>query len=72
MKNLNFLSTLEPTNSVIIDEKFMRNPNLFFHHLFSMHKGKMNWNNIKEIGKKEEMAKNMLESVKRLTCILII
>ena len=44
----------------------MRNPDLFVVHLLSIHKGKINWNSIKEIGNQEEIAKNMLEYVKRL------
>ena len=44
----------------------MKNPDLFVVHLLSIHKGKINWNSIKEIGNQEEIAKNMLEYVKRL------
>ena len=43
----------------------MKNPNIFVTHLYCQYIKKKNWNNIKEIGKQEEIAKN-IEYIKRL------
>ena len=49
-----------------IDTKYLKNPNLFVNHLLSIHKNEISWNIIKEIAKKDEISKNMIEYIKRL------
>ena len=65
-EKLKLFEYIKGTKSVIIGEKFIRNPNQFVNHISSIYKGKINLGKIKEIGKQEEIAKNMLEYVKRL------
>ena len=48
-------------------QSILKNPNLFVDHLLSIHKNEISWNIIKEIAKKDEISKNMIEYIKRLT-----
>ena len=57
---------IKENKTVTIDAKYLKNPNLFVDHLLSIHKNEISWNIIKEIAKKDEISKNMIEYIKRL------
>ena len=66
-EKLKLFEYIKENKTVTIDAEYLKNPNLSVDHLLSIHKNEISWNIIKEIAKKDEISKNMIEYIKRLT-----
>ena len=66
-EKLKLLEYIKESKTVKINAKFLKDPSLFRKHMLSIYKNKISWNSINEIAKLDEIAKNMIEYIKRLS-----